>query len=103
MEKIYKCNKCGAIFEKHEVKINTGTGCYEDDYCVGSMFSGRNYYEYEEYHCPECYSEDIVDGYLCNECESFHEFLQDEFYGICEDCVQKYTEEEYYKKYPMVE
>ena len=95
------CNECGEVFPHHELQEIEEHGCYESDYGVYSQFDSHNYYDYCYKCCPYCNSTDFEEGYVCQECGKFVKFFEDDKYGICYDCSSKYTDEEYYEKYPL--
>lgn len=102
IEESLLCNNCGGIFPPDELLKKEVHGCYESDYGVYDQFSSHTYYSgYVEY-CPHCGDDErgFEEGYLCNECGEFTKWLEDDKYGLCYDCVNKYTDEEYNEKYP---
>lgn len=101
IEDLVKCLSCGEIFPSDEIREREVHGCYESDYGVYDQFSSHNYYSGTEKYCHHCgSSEEIERGYRCNECEEYVSWLADDYYGICDNCYSKYTDEEYNVKYP---
>lgn len=103
MENMVKCKCCGEIFPYDDLQLSEEHGCYESDYGVYFEFDSHTYYDVTNTICPYCGSDEYEAGYVCNECNQFVKYVEDEIYGICTECVCKYTEEEYNLKYPIDE
>lgn len=101
IEDLVRCLSCGEVFPCDDLIEKEISGCYESDYGVYDQFNSHTYYSGTELCCPYCGdSENLINGYMCNDCENFVEYFCDDHYGICRECVEKYTDEEYELKYP---
>ena len=98
---MYRCSKCGNIFENFNEIIIPG-GCYEADYGVYSLFPDHHYYpSYTYLGCPECevsYEEckelkpcDICDK-LCEIDDLFDttQMINGGVGDVCEQCLEDY-------------
>lgn len=79
---MYKCKKCGEVFETPSVKRLRNTVEY-----WGSI----SYEDHEEEICPCCGNDDFEEVYECTICGEYH--FDDELAcnNVCDECAEEYS------------
>ena len=80
----YICNKCKESL--YDFELNKVEGGYSECCYYGEHVDWR--YEGDDYVCPHCGSDDLIEAVECPICGGFHD-KEESYGGYCEKCVDK--------------